>query len=162
MAKIEKIEKNEILISSVDMISGTPVLDIKPYHHLESIDINSMKYPDWIKNSASDEKKAQVNITEKALEDLKYILNNNKLLFYDNFDDIVQLIKGILEIDPHSKYTQKKKETMVYAFYVDKLNVIYEYDASEKLVTIQSIEYSEEYKKLRNKSWLENYQFMMD
>jgi hypothetical protein len=47
---------------------------------------------------------------------------------------------------------------MLYAFYIDKLNVIYEYDANEKLVTIHSIEYSEEYKKLRNKSWLENYQ----
>jgi tRNA (Thr-GGU) A37 N-methylase len=60
LAKLDRIEKNEIFVSSVDMISGTPILDIKPYHHLESIDINTMKYPEWIKNQASDEKKASV------------------------------------------------------------------------------------------------------
>jgi tRNA (Thr-GGU) A37 N-methylase len=42
------------------MISGTPVLDIKPYHHLESIDIEKIRYPEWIKKGGSDEKKANV------------------------------------------------------------------------------------------------------
>lgn len=42
------------------MLTATPVIDIKPYHHLESIDINTMKYPEWIKNQASEEKKANV------------------------------------------------------------------------------------------------------
>jgi tRNA (Thr-GGU) A37 N-methylase len=156
LAKIEKIDKNEILISSVDMISGTPVLDIKPYHHLESLDIEKIKYPNWIKNQTNEEKKANVIFHDKALENLHLILQNNKLIFYDNYDDIITLIKGVLEIDPHSKYTQKKKETMLYAFYIDKLNIIYEYNAAKKEVVIHNIEYSEEYKKLRNKSWLEN------
>ena len=35
------------------MVSGTPILDIKPYHHLESIPmIPSVKYPEWIKEEA--------------------------------------------------------------------------------------------------------------
>ncbi len=158
LAKIEKIEKNEILISSVDMISGTPVLDIKPYHHLESLDINTIKYPNWIKDQASLEKKATVVFSEKSLNNLQMIMQNNKLLFYDDYEELITLIRGILEIDPHSKYTQTKKEVIMYAFYIDKLNVIYEYDAVNKEVHIQNIEYSEEYKKLRNKSWLENYE----
>lgn len=158
LAKIIKIEKNEILISLVDMISGTPVLDIKPYHHLESVDIDNIKYPSWIKNEADEKKKAIVNFSEKALCNLQNIMQNNKLLFYDNYDELIELIKGVLEIDPHSKYTQKKKEVMLYAFYIDKLNVIYEYDALNKVVNIVNVEYSEEYKKLRNKSWLENYE----
>lgn len=157
LARIEKIEKNEILISSVDMISGTPVLDIKPYHHLESMDINSIKYPEWIKAQASEEKNASVNFTETAELNLKSILQNHKLVFYDNYDDLYKLIKGVLEIDPHSKYTQKKKDTTFYAFYIDKLNIIYEYNSAKKEVIIHNIEYSEEYKKLRNKTWLENY-----
>jgi hypothetical protein len=70
---------------------------------------------------------------------------------------IIELIKGVLEIDPHSRYTMKKKETLVYAFYIDKLNVIYRYNGIEKKVLVENIEFSEEYKKLRNKSWLENY-----
>jgi len=157
LAKIEKIEKNEILISSVDMISGTPVIDIKPYHHLESVNLENIKYPEWIKQSASEEKKATVIFTENAQNNLKNILENHKLNFYDKFEELEALIKGVLEIDPHSKYTQKKKDTMLYAFYIDKLNVIYEYNAKEKEVVIHNVEYSEEYKKLRNKDWLENY-----
>jgi tRNA (Thr-GGU) A37 N-methylase len=157
LVKLEKIEKNEIFISSVDMISGTPILDIKPYHHLESIDINQIKYPDWIKNQTLEEKKATVTFTEDAIANLSLILDNNKLIFYDNINDILEVIKGVLEIDPHSKYTQKKKEQMLFAFYIDKLNIIYKYDAANKEVIVQDIEYSDEYKKLRNKSWLENY-----
>ena len=42
------------------MISGTPILDIKPYHHLESIDMTEVKYPEWIRNQASEEQKAIV------------------------------------------------------------------------------------------------------
>lgn len=42
------------------MISGTPILDIKPYHHLESIDMTGVKYPEWIRNQASEEQKAIV------------------------------------------------------------------------------------------------------
>jgi tRNA-Thr(GGU) m(6)t(6)A37 methyltransferase TsaA len=157
LAKFERIEKNEMYISSVDMISGTPVIDIKPYHHLESIPLDHYKYPDWIKNADVNTKKASVIFSDTSLENLKHILSNKKLNFYDKFEDIINLIKGVLEIDPHSKYTQKKKDTMLYAFYVDKLNVIYEYNAADKVVNIHNIEYSEEYKKLRNKSWLENY-----
>ncbi len=78
-------------------------------------------------------------------------------MFYDDFDTIISLIRGVLECDPHSKYTMKKKETLLYAFYIDKLNIVYQYNASEKTVVVESIEFSEEYKKLRNKSWLENY-----
>jgi len=88
LAKLERIEKNEIFVSSVDMISGTPILDIKPYHHLESIDINTMRYPEWIKNQASDEKKAHVyyrySIFYSSLlfnfKSLKYKIQRLKLL----------------------------------------------------------------------------------
>jgi tRNA-Thr(GGU) m(6)t(6)A37 methyltransferase TsaA len=157
LVKLDKVVKGEVYISSVDMISGTPILDIKPYHHLESLELDKIKYPQWIMTQASEEKKAKVIFKENAIEDLKYILLNYKLEFYDNLDEFVELITGVLECDPHSKHTQKKKETVLYGFYVDKLNVIYEYSATDKLVTIHTIEYYKEYKKLRNKSWLESY-----
>ena len=95
------------------MVTGTPILDIKPYHHLESVNVfqEGMKYAQWIKN-ADDAKKANVIILKEAEQNLDDILANNKLIFYDNKKDILTLIKGVLEIDPHSKYTKKKKETL--------------------------------------------------
>ena len=52
LVKLEKIEKNKLLISGVDMVEGTPIIDIKPYHHLESLNINTIKYPNWIKDGS--------------------------------------------------------------------------------------------------------------
>ncbi len=158
LAKILKIEKNEILVSGVDMINDTPILDIKPYHHLESLDMSKIKYPSWIRDQTSEDSlKNKVVFSDIALNSLKTILESNKLTFYDNYYELVTLIHGLLEIDPHSRYTKKKKLKMLYAFYIDKLNVIYEYNAASKEIVIQNIEYIEEYKKLRNKEWLEGY-----
>ena len=127
------------------MVTGTPILDIKPYHHLESVNVfeEGMKYAQWIKN-ADDAKKANVIILKEAEQNLDDILANNKLIFYDNKNDILTLIKGVLEIDPHSKYTKKKKETLLYAFHLDKLNVIYDYNAQKGEIVVHEIEYSEE------------------
>ena len=140
------------------MVDGTPIIDIKPYHHLESLNLNdvNIKYPQWIMN-AQLEKKNEVIFLDESIQNLDDILNNNKLNFYDNKEELITLIKGVLEIDPHSKYTKKKKGDLLYAFHIDKLNVIYEFNAEKKKIVIDEIEYSEEYVKLRNKDWIENY-----
>ena len=158
LCKFEKIENNEIYISCVDMVDGTPIIDIKPYHHLESLNLNdvNVKYPQWIMN-AQLEKKNEVIFSDESIQNLDDILKNNKLNFYDNKEELITLIKGVLEIDPHSKYTKKKKGNLLYAFHIDKLNVIYEFNAEKKKIVVDEIEYSEEYVKLRNKDWIENY-----
>ena len=111
LCKFEKMEKNEIFISNVDMVDGTPILDIKPYHHLESVNLNdiNVKYPLWIKD-AEVEKKNDVFFDDKIHENLDEILQNHKLNFYDDKNEILELIEEILKIDPHSKFTKKKKK----------------------------------------------------
>ena len=160
LCKFDKIEGREIFISCVDMISGTPILDIKPYHHLESVDVfaPNIKYAQWIYNSCQMEK-CKVEIKEKAIKDIEDILNDKgkKLLFYDKKDDLINLIKGVLEIDPHSKYTHKQEGNLLYGFHIDKLNVIYQFNAQNQKVVVEEVQYSEEYIKLRNKNWTEEY-----
>jgi hypothetical protein len=78
-------------------------------------------------------------------------------MFYDNKDDLIKLIIGVLEIDPHSKYTHKQEGNLLYGFHVDKLNVIYQYNAQNQKVIVEEVQYSEEYIKLRNKNWTEEY-----
>ena len=88
-----------------------------------------------------------------------YILNDKdkKLMFYDNKEELLALIKGVLEIDPHSKYTHKQEGNLLYGFHVDKLNVIYRYNAQKMKVIVEEVQYSEKYIKLRNKNWTEEY-----
>jgi tRNA-Thr(GGU) m(6)t(6)A37 methyltransferase TsaA len=37
IAKLEKVEGRTIHLSGIDLIHGTPVLDIKPYHYLDAL-----------------------------------------------------------------------------------------------------------------------------
>jgi tRNA (adenine37-N6)-methyltransferase len=37
IAKLEKVDGRTIHISGIDLIHGTPVLDIKPYHYLDAL-----------------------------------------------------------------------------------------------------------------------------
>ena len=160
LCKFNRIEGREIFISCVDMITGTPILDIKPYHHLESVNVfdNGIKYANWIYNSCIS-KKCDVEIKEQAVKNIENILEDKdkKLMFYDKKEDILALIKGVLEIDPHSKYTHKQEGNLLYGFHVDKLNVIYRYNAQSMKVVVEEVQYSEKYIKLRNKNWTEEY-----
>ena len=160
LCKFNKIEGRELYISCVDMITGTPILDIKPYHHLENVDVfgNGIKYANWIYESCQS-KKCDVEIKEQAVKNIEDILEdkNKKLMFYDKKEDLLALIKGVLEIDPHSKYTHKQEGNLLYGFHVDKLNVIYRYNAQSMKVIVEEVQYSEKYIKLRNKNWTEEY-----
>ena len=160
LCKFNKIEGRELYISCVDMITGTPILDIKPYHHLENVDVfgNGIKYANWIYDSCQS-KKCDVEIKEQAVKNIEDILEdkNKKLMFYDKKEDLLALIKGVLEIDPHSKYTHKQEGNLLYGFHVDKLNVIYRYNAQSMKVIVEEVQYSEKYIKLRNKNWTEEY-----
>ena len=158
LCKFDKIKNREIFISCVDMITGTPILDIKPYHHLESVDVfaPNIKYAQWIYDSCKAEK-CSVIIKDKAIKNIEDILKEKKLMFYDKKEDLIKLIQGVLEIDPHSKYTHKQEGNLLYGFHVDKLNVIYQYNAQSQKVIVEEVQYSEEYIKLRNKKWTEEY-----
>lgn len=35
----------------MDLIHGTPVLDIKPYHYKDSLSMDMLKFPHWIEES---------------------------------------------------------------------------------------------------------------
>lgn len=155
LVKLVKVKNNEMYISGIDMVEGTPIVDVKPYHHVESVQIN--KYPNWIKEADKNVIKNDVSFNNESLEILKKIIDENKLEFYDNFDEVKELIIELLEIDPHSKHTKKKNENLLYVFYLDRINVIYEFNAVDKKIKVIDIEYVEQYKKKRNKEWLDEY-----
>jgi tRNA (adenine37-N6)-methyltransferase len=65
IAKLEKIEDRTITISGIDLIHGTPVLDIKPYHYLDSLDKEELKFPKWLEDS-KERGRLTVNFSENS------------------------------------------------------------------------------------------------
>ena len=75
IAKLEKVSGRTITISGIDLIHGTPVLDIKPYHYLDSLPPESLKIPKWLEDS-KDRGRLQVSYGEDSLLELKSIVTN--------------------------------------------------------------------------------------
>lgn len=98
VAKIEQIVTDnsqvQIEVSGLDLIDGTPVLDIKPY----------IPYADAIPEASSgwansEIKKYPVKFSKQAKEYLRLTTDNG----------LYRLIEQVLEIDPRPAYAQREK-----------------------------------------------------
>lgn len=117
--KLERIENGVLYVSGVDLLDGTPILDIKPY--LPSSDQISHATGGW--TDTKPERTLNVIFTPEAIEDLKKA-------FPDRFEQARSAIEEILTLDPRPIFYRGDKEnpnpyTDVYGFYFDDFNVIY-------------------------------------
>lgn len=101
LVKLEKIEGLSIHIGPNDILDGTPVLDIKPYH--PESDIASDAHIEWLESSLADKK--NITFSPLAEEQLDFLENQNS--------DLAQLKSFIyrqLEYDP----TNDKKKRVEF------------------------------------------------
>lgn len=166
LAKLDKIDGRTICISGSDLIHGTPVIDIKPYHYLDSLDEDILKqsstFPDWLLES-KERGRLKVDYSENSKAELEEIIKQGKLDFYDNFDEISQVIQEVFELNPHSVHTLNKHKEGIYAVALDNLHIVY--TMNQDLIVIVKVLYvnnSEPQEKLRTKEWLEKMNDIMD
>lgn len=100
VVKIEGIDFKDdgsfdILISGIDLVDGTPVLDVKPY--LPYTDAVPQAHVGW---SSGEIRKYSVEFSEGVLEFLAAAAAGSNLK---------EIIKQILEIDPRPAYQQREK-----------------------------------------------------
>lgn len=82
LAKIEKIENRRILVSGIDLIDGTPIIDIKPYHLADSLSQYSI--PAYITNPIHI---YNIKFHEFALSRMQQIKEKYSLQFYSAEED---------------------------------------------------------------------------
>ncbi|EAK88254.1 VirR/VirH family protein, partial [Cryptosporidium parvum Iowa II] len=76
--KIESISGNRIFISGIDLLNGTPIIDIKPYHICDIIDKEELLCPRWVVDNIEGQFK--VSIPNEILNKLDKITEKNGLL----------------------------------------------------------------------------------
>ncbi|XP_059636173.1 uncharacterized protein LOC132278400 isoform X1 [Cornus florida] len=101
VAKVEVVQGNKVLLSGVDLVDGTPVLDVKPYlPYCDSIP--GAIVPVWVKvDSLLDV--ASVTFSEgfpSALADCRKIVGKKSL--YASPDEFQSLVKQVLSWDIRS------------------------------------------------------------
>lgn len=123
--RIEKILKTNhqeervvIHISGLDLVDGTPVLDIKPFVPMYDSVPMDVKLPSWVEGGLATQR--NVVIGEEAQDDLTAILDKNKnaLQFYgqrygertvqETVNYVVECIRQVLSIDVRSNFQTKK------------------------------------------------------
>jgi hypothetical protein len=91
IAKIEKIEDRTLHVSGIDLIHGTPIIDIKPYHYLDSIPPAPGMFPNWLLDS-KERGRVEVKFSESSSQELQTLVSEKKLDFYSDFDSISESI----------------------------------------------------------------------
>lgn len=76
LAKLEKVDiaNKTIHISGSDLIHGTPILDIKPYHYLDSLDQDQVNHPEWLIES-KERGRLKIVYEDQAKKELKDIVD---------------------------------------------------------------------------------------
>ena len=99
-AKIEKIVGSTIYLSGIDLVDGTPIVDIKPYIPYDLIDKDILKAPEWWWSNEQDVAPNQMPIPPLSVrfdQSVITFLDNNlkHLIFFDNVDQLLHAITRV-------------------------------------------------------------------
>ena len=87
LAHLDKIEGWTLHISGIDIVHGTPVIDIKPYHYKDAIPCQETTFSE----AASAQK--SIEFIEPASTELRDICDHCQLDFYDSEQEMWTLIE---------------------------------------------------------------------
>ena len=109
LAKLESIEGRTLKLSGIDILDGSPVLDIKPYHYNDAIatplqnkDVGEESLPDSEVIPSGD---FDVTYLPTAEEELATLVSRGKLQFYETKEEAMSLIEQVLLLNPHKLHT---------------------------------------------------------
>lgn len=109
VCQISKVGKDFIELIGNDMVDGTPVLDVKPYHPSDSIALdegvqshaiyckNKLRVPDWVVDGGVDIR--PVYFPPECMKSLIQIFSKKQLRFCDSVSHAQQLITEVLQQD---------------------------------------------------------------
>ncbi len=118
-AKVDKIENDTVFLSGVDLIDGTPIVDIKPYVPYSDC-IPDAICPEWIHGNELIPRE-NISFSERATEELAKYAPHCK--YYSSVDEVKEAIVEVLMTDPRPIYMKQKQTEKLYGFRIDRLNV---------------------------------------
>jgi tRNA-Thr(GGU) m(6)t(6)A37 methyltransferase TsaA len=119
VAKLEDVVDNTIYLSGIDLIDGTPVLDIKPYIPKYDIIPEAVTRADWVDTPSTV---TDVEFTPEALNllsNLAYLcpkLNKEE-------EKVKAVITEMLLADPRSVYRKEKLLNDPFGFLLEGINI---------------------------------------
>lgn len=124
VVKLDRIEAGTLHLRGVDLLHGTPILDIKPY--VPQADLIADASSGWTQNRP--ERTIEVDFSSQALSDLTRLLGQAA-------KQAASAIAELLQLDPRPVFYRGTPEmpnpyTDIYGFRFDDFNVVYRMNAN--------------------------------
>jgi tRNA (adenine37-N6)-methyltransferase len=134
-----------VLLSGIDLVDQTPIVDIKPYHLNDYLSSEDMGIPQWI--SDSKEVRLKVSFTPKTEEEIHSLYRHTN--YISTPEMLRQLIFDILSLNPHTLHTEGKEDSVLLAIEIDTLTIVYQFSIQLREVVVHRIELTDKSVKLR-------------
>lgn len=167
LVKLDRIEGRTLYLSSLDLIQGTPVIDIKPYHPADSIPSTDFSIPQWMAEQNAVKPPFIVSWSQAALEELAALFSTTAspstatsmsdaasstqssvksqqyyLEFLSSYSAAKDAIEECVSLDPRPIYIRERANVEeVYGYRLDRLNILYRIDDGKKLAHIEAVQY---------------------
>ena len=155
LCKLESVRGSVITLSGVDIIHGTPILDIKPYIPTYDNEDNSadIRVPEWISNPPIS--KLEVKFSALASEQLTALMDTFR--FFRTHEEVRCAIRDVLHSDPRSVHMRNKMDLSStapksYIFALDSVDITCRFDGDEAIVEEVVPVYSKLQSELRQKA----------
>jgi len=100
LVKLDRIKDGVLYMSGIDLLDGTPILDVKPYlPPTDSIPPHLARAAAWFEELPGVDN-ARVTIRPEAMQQLQFHVRD--LEFYDAYEDVWGAIRDILRFDIRS------------------------------------------------------------
>ena len=130
---LDGVVGDKISLRGVDLIDGTPILDIKPYHPIDIV--AGARFPDWVSAQFPDSGLTPlvpsfgcVQFKELARSQLGHLVGLGVLEFYSSLEEIMDALVECIRLDPRRTEYRKRSDdrAVTFAFCFDRLNVVCE------------------------------------
>jgi len=140
LAKLDRVSGSTLFLSGVDLIDGTPIVDIKPfvsaYDAAPQVDCREAS---WLTDPTVVPIRTVV-FSKQSLDDLHDVMPSLQFYCIDEEHLVVQTIEQIVTQDPRNLNMRRKHRDGTFGFCFDKLNVLYQINDSASEATIVRME----------------------
>jgi tRNA (adenine37-N6)-methyltransferase len=152
---LERIEADRILVSGADLISGTPIYDIKPY--LPNIegplkrDLQSARQPRWTKDAHANHQDFKITWTGEALIQLETIVGKDvgdkvgkdvgEIVGDSEQLRLKTIVESSLKLDPRPKaYKSASAKKMEHVIRLRGIDFFFSYSIESEVIITRVID----------------------
>ena len=146
LVRVERVEADAIHFSGIDLVDGTPILDVKPYVPFADGAVgvgpsgpggSPYSVAPWLAQMPTPD--LEVVFTPQAEQQLAALAPSLKLL--PSAAQARAALGEILAADPRSVHWRKSRQSVEYGFSIDTLNVVVRFD--EGVATVTQVQHLE-------------------